>query len=186
MRVAFYVRVSTERQQQTQTIEQQVAQLRAYVAAHDGWVVREDHIFRDDGYSGAKLDWPALDALRDQAARADLLQRTGTGRVTTGGRVDVMPGLQVGDPDERWDHTARRPAVPLAAPAPPTRRSSPRRGWHALTRSSNACRMATRPFSASAAAVSALASASSLAIARAALARPRILSSSCRRFCAKT
>ena len=33
MRVAFYVRVSTERQQQTQTIEQQVAQLRGYVAA---------------------------------------------------------------------------------------------------------------------------------------------------------
>ena len=62
MRVAFYVRVSTERQQQTQTIEQQVAQLRAYVAAHDGWVVREDHIFRDDGYSGAKLDRGSLAA----------------------------------------------------------------------------------------------------------------------------
>jgi len=70
MRVAFYARVSTDRQQQTQTIEQQVSQLRAYAAAQPGWVVLEEHIFRDDGYSGAKLNRPALDALRDQAARA--------------------------------------------------------------------------------------------------------------------
>jgi site-specific DNA recombinase len=70
MRVACYVRVSTERQQQAQTIEQQVAQLRAYVAAHEGWTVAEQHVFRDDGVSGAKLDRPGLDALRDQAARA--------------------------------------------------------------------------------------------------------------------
>jgi hypothetical protein len=32
--------------------------------------VREEHIFRDDGHSGAKLDRPGLDALRDHAARA--------------------------------------------------------------------------------------------------------------------
>ena len=69
MRAAFYVRVSTERQQQAQTIEQQVAQLRSYVTAHPEWVVREEHIFRDDGHSGAKLSRPGLDALRDQAAR---------------------------------------------------------------------------------------------------------------------
>ncbi len=41
MRVACYVRVSTERQQQTQTIEQQVAQLRSYVAGRDGWELDE-------------------------------------------------------------------------------------------------------------------------------------------------
>jgi site-specific DNA recombinase len=70
MRVALYVRVSTDRQQQAQTIEQQVTQLRAWVAARDGWTLREEHIFRDDGHSGAKLDRPGLDALRDQAARA--------------------------------------------------------------------------------------------------------------------
>ena len=69
MRAACYVRVSTERQQQAQTIEQQVAQLRGYAAAHSEWEVREEHIFRDDGHSGAKLDRPGLDALRDQAAR---------------------------------------------------------------------------------------------------------------------
>jgi site-specific DNA recombinase len=70
MRAALYVRVSTDRQQQAQTIEQQVAQLQSYVAAHEGWTVREEHIFRDDGRSGARLDRPGLDALRDHAARA--------------------------------------------------------------------------------------------------------------------
>jgi site-specific DNA recombinase len=70
MRAALYVRVSTDRQQQAQTIEQQVAQLQAYVAAHAEWIVAAEHVFRDDGYSGARLDRPGLDALRDHAARA--------------------------------------------------------------------------------------------------------------------
>jgi site-specific DNA recombinase len=70
MRTAFYARVSTERQQQAQTIDQQVALLRAYVAERPDWVVEEQHIFRDDGHTGAKLQRPGLDALRDQAARA--------------------------------------------------------------------------------------------------------------------
>ena len=67
MQVALYVRVSTDRQQHAQTIEQQVTQLQTYVAAREGWTVREEHIFRDDGHSGAKLDRPGLDALRDDA-----------------------------------------------------------------------------------------------------------------------
>jgi site-specific DNA recombinase len=70
MRVAFYARVSTERQQQAQTIEQQITRLREYMANQAGWTVEEGHIFRDDGQSGAKLNRPGLDALRDQAARA--------------------------------------------------------------------------------------------------------------------
>jgi site-specific DNA recombinase len=53
-----------------QTIEQQVTQLHSYVAAHAGWTVAAEHVFRDDGRSGARLDRPGLDALRDQAARA--------------------------------------------------------------------------------------------------------------------
>lgn len=83
MRVAFYVRVSTERQQQAQTIEQQVAQLRSHAAARDGWEVDEAHIFRDDGFSGGKLVRPGLDALRDQAARAafDLILITAPDRL---------------------------------------------------------------------------------------------------------
>jgi site-specific DNA recombinase len=70
MRVAAYVRVSTERQQQAQTIQQQVELLRRYVHRQPEWVLAEEHIFRDDGHSGARLQRPGLDALRDQIARA--------------------------------------------------------------------------------------------------------------------
>jgi site-specific DNA recombinase len=70
MRAALYVRVSTDRQQHARTIEQQVTQLHSYVAARDGWTIAAEHVFRDDGYSGAKLSRPGLDALRDHAARA--------------------------------------------------------------------------------------------------------------------
>ena len=70
MEVALYVRVSTTRQQQTQTIEQQLARLREYVATQPEWHLAEEHIYRDDGYSGAKLNRPGLDRLRDRAALA--------------------------------------------------------------------------------------------------------------------
>lgn len=69
MRVALYARVSTLHQAQTQTIEQQVARLQAAVRER-GWTVEEEHLYRDDGYSGASLNRPGLDALRDQAALA--------------------------------------------------------------------------------------------------------------------
>jgi site-specific DNA recombinase len=69
MRVALYVRVSTQRQAQTQTIEQQVIRLRAAVQER-GWTLEEEHLYRDEGYSGATLNRPGLDALRDQAALA--------------------------------------------------------------------------------------------------------------------
>ena len=71
MRVACYARVSTDRQQQAQTIEQQVSLLRAFVGSHPEWALREEHIYRDDGYSGARLQRPGLDALRDHVARAE-------------------------------------------------------------------------------------------------------------------
>jgi site-specific DNA recombinase len=72
MRVALYVRVSTDRQQRTQTIEQQVAQLQAFVAAHQdqGGPLPPSTSSPGDGHSGAKLDRAGLDALRDHAARA--------------------------------------------------------------------------------------------------------------------
>ena len=70
MEVAFYVRVSTSRQQQQQTIDQQLHRLRDYAATHPEWQVAEEHIYRDDGYSGATLNRPGLDRLRDRAAMA--------------------------------------------------------------------------------------------------------------------
>src|SRR2546430_4822600 len=71
MRVAVYGRVSTARQAQAQTIEQQLDRLRAAVAGH-GWELDEQHVYRDDGYSGASLGRPGLDRLRDHAAVAEL------------------------------------------------------------------------------------------------------------------
>ena len=71
MRVAVYVRVSTLRQAQTQTIEEQLERLRAYIEAQ-GWTLPEDHVFRDDGYSGATLNRPGLDRLRDKVRAAEL------------------------------------------------------------------------------------------------------------------
>ncbi len=64
MRAALYARVSTERQERQQTIDSQFSALRAWAAAgcHD---VTEAHVFRDEGYSGGRLDRPGLDALRD-------------------------------------------------------------------------------------------------------------------------
>ena len=70
MEVALYVRVSTTRQQQTQTIEQQLARLREYVVTQPEWHLAEEPIYRDDGYSGAKLNRPGLDRRRDRAALA--------------------------------------------------------------------------------------------------------------------
>jgi site-specific DNA recombinase len=64
MRAAIYARVSTERQERQQTIGSQVSALRDW-ADSQGHALAEAHVFRDEGYSGSRLDRPALDALRD-------------------------------------------------------------------------------------------------------------------------
>jgi site-specific DNA recombinase len=69
MRTAVYVRVSTPRQSQAQTIDQQRARLRAHLAAH-GEELQSEPIFRDDGDSGASLNRPGLDPLRDAVKAA--------------------------------------------------------------------------------------------------------------------
>ena len=71
MEVALYARVSTERQQQTQSIEQQIERLQGHVTKQPNWHLSETHVYRDDGYSGAKLSRPGLDRLRDHAAFAE-------------------------------------------------------------------------------------------------------------------
>src|SRR5215216_3735983 len=70
MEIALYARVSTSRQQQARTIDQQLDRLRAHVATQPDWHLADEHIYRDDGYSGAKLNRPGLDRLRDRAAFA--------------------------------------------------------------------------------------------------------------------
>jgi site-specific DNA recombinase len=64
--IALYARVSSDRQVEEGTIASQLASLHAYGDAH-GFTVDTDLIFTDDGFSGATLARPALDALRDQA-----------------------------------------------------------------------------------------------------------------------
>lgn len=71
MRVAFYARVSTQRQAQAQTVEQQLDRLKSH-ASEQNWLVAVEHILRDDGHSGASLKRPGLDRLRDQAAARQL------------------------------------------------------------------------------------------------------------------
>lgn len=64
VRVALYARVSTSHQAQTQTLDQQLERLQAHVR-EQGWSLEDKHIFRDDGLSGASLNRPGLDRLRD-------------------------------------------------------------------------------------------------------------------------
>ncbi len=71
MSIAIYVRVSTQRQAQTQTIEQQLERLLAHAQGR-GWEVTDENIFRDDGYSGATLNRPGLDRLRDKVKAAEV------------------------------------------------------------------------------------------------------------------
>ncbi len=67
LRVAFYARVSSDRQAEDGTIASQVAALRQRIAADQGQVTPEFE-FLDDGYSGGILLRPALERLRDAAA----------------------------------------------------------------------------------------------------------------------
>jgi site-specific DNA recombinase len=64
MKVAIYVRVSTQRQAQAQTSAQQLERLRAHLQA-ENYELSDQDIFDDEGYSGALLKRPALDRLRD-------------------------------------------------------------------------------------------------------------------------
>ena len=70
MKAAIYARVSTERQAERGTIGSQVQALRAHVAAAGYELAGE---YCDDGHSGARLDRPGLDTLRD-AAEAGLFE----------------------------------------------------------------------------------------------------------------
>ena len=63
MRAAVYARVSTERQGRDQTIESQLDALRGWAAGH-GYELKGEHIYIDEGYSGSRLDRPALDRCR--------------------------------------------------------------------------------------------------------------------------
>lgn len=68
---AIYARVSSDRQRESETIASQTAALKAYGEGH-GYVVPPEWVFEDDGYSGASLVRPGLEALRDLAAAGSI------------------------------------------------------------------------------------------------------------------
>jgi site-specific DNA recombinase len=73
MTVAVYVRVSTQRQAQAQTIEQQLDRLCAHLRGQ-GVELASERIFCDDGHSGATLNRPGLDRLRDAVRAGEVTQ----------------------------------------------------------------------------------------------------------------
>ena len=68
---AIYTRVSSDRQKENHTIASQTAALLEY-AKTNGYVVPPEWIFQDEGYSGASLLRPGLEALRDLAAQGQI------------------------------------------------------------------------------------------------------------------
>ena len=71
MQVALYARVSTSHQQQEGTVESQRRMLKQYIQSQE-WTLLPEHEYIDDGISGARLDRPALDRLRDAARRGEV------------------------------------------------------------------------------------------------------------------
>ena len=68
---ALYARVSSPKQQLNENIASQIAALQQYAQQHD-YHISPQHIYKDDGYSGARLDRPALDRLRDSVAQGEV------------------------------------------------------------------------------------------------------------------
>src|SRR5499425_2155120 len=68
---AIYARVSSDQQKEKQTILSQTAALIAYAKSH-GYAVPTEWRFQDEGYSGATLLRPSLEAIRDLAATGQI------------------------------------------------------------------------------------------------------------------
>jgi site-specific DNA recombinase len=71
LRVGLYARVSSEAQKENETIASQVAALEERIRG-DGQVLSADLRFLDEAFSGSTLVRPALERLRDMAARGGL------------------------------------------------------------------------------------------------------------------
>src|ERR1022692_5207974 len=105
---AIYARVSSEQQREANTIASQTASLIEFAQRHDLEVPKE-WVFEEDGYSGATLERPGLERVRDLARR-----RANPGRV----------GLRTG------------PAEPqVCVPDSADRGVSPQRGGNAVYQS---------------------------------------------------
>ncbi len=68
---AIYTRVSSDQQKENKTIGSQVDELLGYAKDHE-YVVPEEYVFKDDGYSGAILVRPGLERVRDLSAEGQI------------------------------------------------------------------------------------------------------------------
>jgi site-specific DNA recombinase len=68
---AIYARVSSEQQREQHTIASQTAALIAFAKTH-AWEVPKEWVFEDEGYSGATLERPGLERIRDLAAEGQI------------------------------------------------------------------------------------------------------------------
>ena len=68
---AIYARVSSEQQREENTIASQTASLVEFAKEHD-LEVPQEWVFEDEGYSGAILERPGLERVRDLAAEGQL------------------------------------------------------------------------------------------------------------------
>jgi len=68
---AIYARVSSEQQREENTIASQTASLIEFASSHDLEVPGE-WVFEDEGYSGATLERPGLERVRDLAAEGQI------------------------------------------------------------------------------------------------------------------
>lgn len=68
---AIYTRVSSEQQKEHKTIGSQVDELLSF-AEQQGYVVPDEYVFKDEGYSGAILVRPGLEKVRDLSAEGQI------------------------------------------------------------------------------------------------------------------
>src|SRR5690349_16001505 len=68
---AIYARVSSEQQREENTIASQTASLIEFAQGHD-LEVPQERVFEDEGYSGATLERPGLERVRDLAAEGHI------------------------------------------------------------------------------------------------------------------
>jgi len=72
MRIAaLYARVSSAKQQLNENIASQITAIQEYAQQND-FQISPQYIYKDDGFSGARLDRPALDRLRDAVAQGEV------------------------------------------------------------------------------------------------------------------
>jgi site-specific DNA recombinase len=67
LRLALYARVSTDEQREGQNIDSQISELERF-SRDKGWLIAG--VYKDEGWSGAIMERPELDRLRDDAQKA--------------------------------------------------------------------------------------------------------------------